>query len=131
MVCEQTQESDERAFSNAKLKEQGHTNEGCHSKAPSTERQSSCSEIVVDMTAAGPNTNESKAIWFETSLGLIGAQGSISKELFISAVKQIEVSACKTDIDLLAIMTNDGIYNYNKSESAFCNFFCTNHLFEI
>ena len=92
MASKQTQES-ECAFNNDKLKKQGHPNDQqCQSSASCIERKSSSSEIVVDMTAAGPNPNESKALWFETSFGLIGARGSISKELFISAVKQIEVS---------------------------------------
>ena len=88
MASKQTQES-ECTFNNDKLKKQGHPNDQqCQSSVPCIDRQSS-SEIVLDMTAAGPNPNESKALWFETSFGLIGAHGSISKELFISAVKQI------------------------------------------
>jgi hypothetical protein len=43
------------------------------------------------MIAAEQNPKESIAIWFETSFGLIGAHGSIRKELFNSAIKQIEV----------------------------------------
>jgi hypothetical protein len=99
---EQTQEI-ERVFSNGKLEDQGHSNEKTSNEedAPGTERQFSCSEIVVDMTAAGPNPKDSKTIWFETSFGLIGAHGSIRKELFISAVKQIEVGLLKMATDEL------------------------------
>jgi hypothetical protein len=92
MANEQTEDS-ECALSNDKLKEQGHPNGNTANKETASANDDQCtiSDIVVNMIAAEPNPKGSIAKMFETSFGLIGAHGSVRKELFISAVKQIEV----------------------------------------
>ena len=80
----QTQES-VCAFNNDKLKEQNIPDKETVNKGQCT------SSVRVDMTRVERNAKEGKTIWFETSFGLIGAHGSIRKELFTIAVKQIEV----------------------------------------
>ena len=86
MANEQTSQSSD------KLKEQDHL-DNCHKdNAPGIiNRQYSSSDVAVSMIGAEPNPKDSKTTWFETSFGLIGAQGNIKKQMFISAVKQIEV----------------------------------------
>jgi hypothetical protein len=109
MANEQTQES-ECAFSNDKLKEQGHPHEKTANKenASGNDQQCTSSDIVVDMIAAESNSKDSIAIWFKTSFGLIGAHGSIRKELFISAVKQIGVG-------LFDLKLNEMLSEFNKN----------------
>lgn len=80
----QTQES-LCAFNNDKLKEQDKPNETTVNIGQCT------SSEVIDMTATEPNPKEGKTVWFETSFGLLGAHGSIKKDLFIGAVRQVEV----------------------------------------
>ena len=96
----QTQES-LYAFNNDRLEEQDNPNKTTVNKGQCT------SSEIIDMTATEPNSKEGKTVWFETSFGLVGAHGSIRKDLFISAVKQIEVRLYLLEIEKCTVNVKD------------------------
>lgn len=49
--------------------------------------------ILLDIKGSGSTDLDKNTNWFERTLASIGAHGSIKKELFILAVREIEVSA--------------------------------------
>lgn len=86
---------------NDKLEKQHDKSEksGAKKDTPDCDFQVTNTGIALDMIAVKPSPVNNKTTWFQKSFGLIGAYSSIKKEIFINAVKQIEVGLVQVKLN--------------------------------